>query len=278
MNIGAIIPFFRRHQLVELVLSFYRANGVSVIAAGSEGKSSRKLAEKYGAHYIEVPNTPLTQKNNALLKEVQRLNWDGCVLLGSDDFLTIEAFEHFNQLGPGIDYVVGFNDIYFYSTRYRKLSLFQAGKHGYGFGAGRYFSRKVLEKCNYTLWHGDVLKGLDANHTATLIEKGIKIRNINMSDIDCFLCDVKHEENITSENIIFAGEIQNIEIMARRKTGAENLKTSPKPNQHPVDLKSYNDQKVNFESNGKFFKPGKYQMPKIKAQKMQDKGYGKIVK
>lgn len=89
------MAIYQRHELTKIVLDYYRGLGIDLIIAGSEGVISQDLAK--GFKYIEVANSPLTYKNNAMLKAVQKYEHDAVVLLGSDDLIcpqTVEFYKH----------------------------------------------------------------------------------------------------------------------------------------------------------------------------------------
>ena len=203
------MAIYQRHELTKIVLDYYRGLGIDLIIAGSEGVISQEVAK--GFKYIEVPNSPLTYKNNAMLKAVQKYEHDAVVLLGSDDLICPQTVEFYKHLQT--DKVFGFSDIYFYSTEHRQLGYLELDKH---FGAGRFFPKSVLEKCNYKAWQRQLDRGCDTETERYFKTLGIEFERISIKKNNLFLIDIKHDYNISSKNIIFACKKENFNIMAKK--------------------------------------------------------------
>lgn len=197
-----IIAIYKRPELTEIVLNYYKRLQkkylFKIVVAGSEGKPVK------GVDYIEVPNFPLSNKNNLMMQRAKVHNPDAVVLLGSDDFICENVIKYYYELIKRKETaVVGFYDLYFYSTEHDILSYYECGERS--FGAGRYFPKTVLNKINWTGWYGEYDKGLDGNNMKVLEAKHIEHNVIKLSEIGGFLLDVKHDLNITDKNITFRG-------------------------------------------------------------------------
>jgi len=219
MKIALVIAVWKRHDLEKIVIDSYieqsKKFGFEIIIAGSEGSLSKKLAK--GCHYVEVLNTPLSNKHNALIKKAKSLNVDGVVLMGSDDLVSNAYWEWvYSQNMSDVD-LLGLKDFYFYSTKTKTLSYwsgYQSGKQLAG--AGRLFTKTVLDKMDWKLWDDGLIKGLDTNCSMRLNQKGIKERSVSMDDINAFLVDIKHTRSITKHEIIDNCINVNFEIMAKQ--------------------------------------------------------------
>lgn len=270
-NIIFIIAIYKRHDLTKIVLDYYRKlskkYGFKIVIAGSEGQTSEELSK--GLVYIEVPNEPLTEKNNAMMLKAKEFKPDAVVLLGSDDLICENVIRWYYSLDT--NKVMGFSDIYFYSTQHKITSYLHLDKH---FGAGRYYPKSVLEKCNYKAWRGKLNKGCDNNSEKYLTSLGIEFERIALDKINGFLIDIKHDYNISSKNIIFVGNQINNDIMAKKlnkevATKVENLTFTPK---------AVKSDKIKFVGNGKEATLGTrtFNLDKLKAEIFVKKGWGEI--
>ena len=72
-------------------------------------------------------------------------NPDAVVLMGSDDLIDENVLKFYYELIKQREQnVVGFYDLYFYSTEHSILSHYNCG--GKSYGAGRYFPKSALKK------------------------------------------------------------------------------------------------------------------------------------
>lgn len=236
-----IIAIYKRPHLTKQVLAHYKRlskkYGFKIIVAGSEGEESRKVAQ--GCHYIEAPNFPISEKNNAMMLEAKKFNPDAVVLLGSDDFICENIIKHYYKLiEEKEDKVFGFKDLYFLDLQNDFLSHFDVGDKSYG--AGRFFPRNTLEAMGWKGWHVQADKGLDGINMKRALICGCEYYSIHLSDIDGFLLDVKSGFNISSKNIILAGTQVDLKIMEKKnikvtkprstkKTSVKKVESTPLP-------------------------------------------------
>jgi len=278
-----IISIYKRPELTKIVLDYYRKlNKIypfKIVIAGSEGESSKKLAK--GFDYIEVPNFPLTDKNNFMMQRAKVHNPDAVVLLGSDDFICENVIKYYYSLIEAKETeVVGFYDLYFYSTQHEYLSHYDCGEKS--FGAGRYFPKSVLELINYKGWKGDLNKGLDGNNMRILEQRGVKHRVVELADIDGLLVDVKHNFNISNKNITFVGKQVNKQIMARKKIPVDKIDALPIEKtvvNQPKEVSGFDYNKVyTFIPNGKSKHLGlePIKITGFEAELFIKKGYGDV--
>lgn len=205
MKLALIIAIYKRHDLERIVLDNFKRQaekfGFEIIIAGSEGEVSKELAS--GCHYIEVENNPLSDKHNAMLQVAKDLNVDGVVLMGSDDLVSDSFWTNVYKFSSNEANVKGLIDLYFYSTKKQELGHFQGYKNRtQTAGAGRFFSKNVLESRNWILWDSGLNSGLDSNCTQRLNQFGIADESYTMKEAKCVLIDVKHGVSITSDAIL----------------------------------------------------------------------------
>jgi len=205
-KIAVIVPFFQRHDVTTLCFERLArqqiAFGLTVYTAGSEGEKSKSLAESFGFNYVEVENLPVSNKNNVLLQSTRSGNFDGVIIVGSDDFLSDSIFEFYSTIDCEKVAMYGFNNLHFYDTKHQIVS--SDGKYKDGIitiGAGRLFTKALLEEMDYYLWRGSISRGLD-----TLCSNSIpKGSEVFLNYDGHLILDVKHEINISSRTIVWSG-------------------------------------------------------------------------
>ena len=223
MRLALVTCIWNRHDLEKIVIDRFKEQskrfGFELIVAGSEGKSSQEIAN--GCHYIEIENYPLGRKHNALITKAKELDVDGVVLFGSDDIVSDSYFEFLLKFTPEESNLIGLSDLYFYSTKTKEIGLFKHwGMNKKTIGAGRFYSKAILEQMNWKLWEDEKNVGLDSSSSYLLSINGIQEQAFTMEETDCFLCDIKHTQSITYEDVMEATEKVNLSIMAK-KVGKE---------------------------------------------------------
>lgn len=271
-----IIAIYKRPELTNIVLNYYKClqkkYPFKIVVAGSEGKPVK------GVDYIEVPNFPLSNKNNLMMQRAKVHNPDAVVLLGSDDFICENVIKYYYDLIKRKETaVIGFYDLYFYSTEHDVLSHYDCG--GKSYGAGRWFPKSALNKINWTGWYGEYDRGLDGINMKVLEAKGIEHKTIQLIDIDGFLVDIKHNFNISDKNITFVGTQVNKSIMARKKLPVKEIEALAEVFK-PVFVEGTFDHKktYKFESNGKckYLPAGEYTVTGFEAEHFIKKGFGEV--
>lgn len=205
-KLAVILPIFKRHELTDLCLknlSYQRDKyGIDVYVVGSEGLTSFDLVKKYNFYYLEFENNPLSAKFDAALKETQKGNYDGVIVLGSDNFVSGSIIEFYQNVDVSINAVYGFDDIHFYSTHTKVL----ATKSSYNsmkmsVGVGRLFTKELLKVANYHLWREVLDRGIDTSSANTIAALGGQHIKIPYTK-EYFMLDVKHELNLSMHEII----------------------------------------------------------------------------
>jgi len=205
MKICIVTAVFGRHDLTKIVLDYYAKlsidSGLVIpIAVGSEGKESEQLCTNTGWGYLEYPNQPLSQKFNALFEATKPHDPDLVILTGSDDLISPEIVQYYiNNVKPTHTNLVGLKDLYFYSIS-QDQTLYFGGYNSLGYknaprsiGAGRCFSREVLERMDFRPWQAEKLnRGLDSSSTKQMKRRGIGEDIITMADAGGCAVDIKH--------------------------------------------------------------------------------------
>jgi hypothetical protein len=276
MKIGVLLTIWKRHDLAKIVikslLEYKKRYDLEIIVVGSEGKESEKLAK--GCHYIESPNLPVSNKHNAGLAKFKELDLDGMILLGSDNFVNENVIKYFFTLSANETNVVGFKDIYFYSTENKELFYFKGYTNSkQTIGAGRFFSKFILEKSNYELWSKGLNRSLDYNCINNLKALQINENMIELSSIDGFIVDIKHTENITQLNDLkfVLQKTENVMAKKLKKEDAnaiEKLK-APKEVEAKKEAKATEYPKIEIDENKKYVFVSNGKSRALKAESIQ---------
>jgi len=210
MKAVVMCPMWKRPMLTNYVFNHYNkmksallpSVDLILIAVGSEGKTSREIAECNGFDYLEYPNIPLNRKFNAGAKYAESYDPDMLFLLSSDDIISADYFRAIKAKAEA-ETVVGLLDIYFLDLENKSLGYWSGypdnqGRRGEPVGPGRCFSRKVLEKCGWQPWpqKREINKGLDGSCRNRLKGLGIKLKGRYMDEMGCFAMDIKTDVNI----------------------------------------------------------------------------------
>jgi len=173
---------------------------VHCIVAGSEGSTSRIQAERYGFHYIETNNYPLSDKMNQPLQIAKKLNSDYVICLGSDDVMELRLFnEYLYWMNKGYDFI-GLLDFYFLNLPKDKAVYwkgYRGPRKGDTVGAVRCLSKWLLNQLDWELWQNGLMKGLDASMKRKLADLNYREKKIRLKDLGLYAMDIKTEENIT---------------------------------------------------------------------------------
>jgi len=151
MKIHLLSCIWKRPQVTELFLAGIKrlqndfdVSGTIVVSTDEDMALVTSLLPS-NFDVISYPNNPLSNKFNQGLFHAMKSEWDGLLIMGSDNLLSNEG------LGLLIDSnkpYVGFGDIHFFSTETREWRLFTHDSTRL-IGAGRLIKREVLNLlCN----------------------------------------------------------------------------------------------------------------------------------
>ena len=283
MKNALLICVYKRHDLEKIVLENFKRQskkfGFEIIVVGSEGILSKQLAE--GCHYVESENFPVSNKHNKGLEKAKELNAKGVILMGSDDIVSDSYFEFIEQFSEQTSELIGLKDLYFYSTNSKKLGYWK----GYTststtVGAGRYFSRAILEQMEWQLWSEKRNRGLDTDCLKRLTKIGITERIFTMKESNVFLVDIKHSRSITDKCIIDVCKEVNFNIMAKRVAKATVDKVQALEPQQKVKITFEAGSTYDLLSNGNPFLGAKDTLLKnvsgVDAEILVNKGFAKL--
>lgn len=215
MKFAVLIPIWKRHDLTNICFEYLAEQrkkfGFDVMVVGSEGDNSEMLTTGHGFDYVEYSNENLGEKLNYGLSRLKK--YDAVVVLGSDDFLTYEAWNTYSALDLSGKVYYGFGRLYFYTTKNGKLSEFiYKGANIRTIGAGRIYSKAALKSVDYKLWSDEKNCGLDTDASANLSKTGCK----EISLEGYHVLDVKHAENITDHAVARVGKSADVNLIQNR--------------------------------------------------------------
>ncbi len=174
MKLVAVTALWRRLPLARLMLERLQRQGIPVVAAGSEGELSRKVALEAGADYVEVTNSPLGAKWNAAARFAREHRPDGIIVLGSDDFVSDGLLAAWRS-GLAHRAYTGLSDILFFQPATGGLVHwhgYRDDRAGETIGASRCLRADLLDQLDWRPWPDVVERGLDRAMTAQMIERG----------------------------------------------------------------------------------------------------------
>jgi hypothetical protein len=205
--IAFLIAFYRRHDVTAAVMRHYKRladkrGDMLLVAVGSEGEASRRLAEENGWDYVEAENSPLSNKWNAGLARVRELDPSiGLVAMGSDDLVTEEWIERCSKSSEPI----GLKDMYLV----RRATMeavhwpgYTGARAGESIGAHRFFPRAALDALGWDLWPKGLQRNLDAGLTARLRDAGMEVKAVSMRDAGCAAVGLSGESNLTPWELV----------------------------------------------------------------------------
>lgn len=211
MKIGIITAIWQRPEVwdmfkqgVRRLRNQYDDVEVEVCVAGSEGYKSQNRCKEKWIHYVEIDNNPLGRKMNAASLLAKKQGYDYCLLVGSDDIICNKLFDlYLDSADEGIDYTY-LMDGYFFDVR-SKRALYWGGyidkRKGDSLGAGRFLSKRLLDKLDWQMWYDVKLSGmLDSAMDEKMKEIEYTSKEIWLKKNDAILLDIKSSTNMTVFN------------------------------------------------------------------------------
>jgi hypothetical protein len=190
---------WKRPDVWKLFYRHYKAIGIDVIVAGSEGETSRKLANDF--IYIEVPNQPLATKMNATTIKAIELGYTHVICVGSDDLLSQELIDRLIELAEqGYDFI-GVTDFYFYDTTTKKAAYWggyrERYRQGHTCGAARVISDRMLLEWDCCPWTDDLSNYLDTAMQNKIDRSILPKFTFSIKEEGLYAVDIKSSENMT---------------------------------------------------------------------------------
>lgn len=142
----------------------------------------------------EAEGETLGAKLNRGLADSKHVNWDYCMVLGSDDLLRPQVWGYIRTaIEEGIP-AFGFNQAYLYDRINHRAKIWDAGPGT--FGAGRCVRRDLVERTGWRMWDDSKNNGIDNSQEKILLEVGQPI-HIVQTHLPV-VCDIKDNDNLNS--------------------------------------------------------------------------------
>lgn len=190
MKILLFTPVWKRPEITEIcfmgVNRLRKIGDVDMLAVLSEDEMI-PLCEKYNIKYVMHENQPLGRKKNYGLRRSLEYQWDYLVEIGSDDLLKNE----FLTVYPWDRDLMCLQDAAWVCSKTGKARRIKdrTGK----FGAGRAYSRKVVEAMN-PMWHDLKYNGLDGDSMFRMAAKGFMSKSYESARP--LVVDIKSDVNL----------------------------------------------------------------------------------
>lgn len=220
MKIALLTTLFKRPELAACVLyhgieirawceSADHDLTIVLVAVGSEGEESRKLAEEHGWDYVEHENQPLGAKLNAGFARCRALGVDAVVAHGSDDFadpaLIVEWARHIED-GASICGLIDMFKVHGRTLVALRWPGYRGARKGEAIGPWRAISRRILDAIDWAPYDPTLSKNLDNSMTKKLNAKcpGWKdtAHVVTMAEAGASAFDVSVPDRITPWELI----------------------------------------------------------------------------
>lgn len=201
MKILVITAFWRRFELLEIMLDNLAGLGIEVVAAGSEGAVSREIAQEHGAHYTEVDNQPLGQKWQHALFTARDYDPEAVMVLGSDNIVNQAIIDEWSRLlDEGYEYL-GLYDAYQFNPEFWTLIHwpgYVGKREGEPIGSARCFSRAFLDRIKWRLWDTTLSSSLDWSATQRINQFPCKCHFVQQKSTDLKHLGIKHKQTMSA--------------------------------------------------------------------------------
>lgn len=167
---------------------------VMIYSTDEDGDFLDSTDVKWKAQY---KNSPLSYKWNMAVMLLEQIDFDAVILLGSDDYID-EAFLSFVNKNIGEFDMIAFKDLYFREGD--ELYYWEGYKNhrkGEPSGAGKVYTKELLERMKYNLFSEAKERGLDAMSWKRVKQYKANILVTSLKEHDLFLCDVKDGKGMT---------------------------------------------------------------------------------
>lgn len=225
MKIYILIPVYKRAQIFEKTikrLSDIRKKSeheISFIIAGDFKDECKNVYDKYktaGDEFIIYPNTPVSNKFNALFYHIKEKAFDYALIVGSDDLISDYGWQQLeNEMVKQEHHYIAFLDLNFYDTKTKKTGYFITKKTSLNKSIGCYraLHKNLLKSLKFKPFADGKNSGIDF----TLEEKlqyvqGLKTHEIKLGNHG-HIVDLKSSININSfaylEKIFNLADVNN---------------------------------------------------------------------
>lgn len=196
MKIQLLSAMYGRHKAVSIALDSWLSEGLDPVMVVSK-KSDADYCRQRHIQWTWCDNTPLAKKWQHGVDYVKKnYEADALLMLGSDDVIE-GAKNYLKYLEQGYEFI-GIKDVYFKELNTGRVKHWQGytnHRRGESAGAGRCFSKELLDRIDWKFWNVDIEKGLDGHLTNKL--KTIEHKSILIDSSEVKITDLKDENSLT---------------------------------------------------------------------------------
>lgn len=177
-----------RQPTVEYCLSKMPFLDVVMVYSTEEDETFLEGKVKYKYQYS---NEVLSEKWNHGIQRLKHIDFDAVIILGSDDYVDEAFVKYVDEKLNTYDFI-GFKDFYIeYQSKFWYWSGYNGNRRGEPIGAGRVYTKELLEKIGYNLFIGQHNKSLDG--ISWNVIKRIHCQRLitTLRENSLFCCDVK---------------------------------------------------------------------------------------
>lgn len=171
------------------------------VAAISERTINTDTLEARNFDSVFCKNFPLSNKFNTGLEAFRQFDPEYVIVLGSDDFIDYETLRKLIRVMElSKADLIGITDAYMFDLSTNGLYYFSGycnHRKGETVGAGRCFSRRILQELDYNLWKDGINCGLDRSTTELMKDMDFTYYPMSCMEDGLFLCGIKTRRAIT---------------------------------------------------------------------------------
>ena len=168
MRLAIVTCLWQRAVLERFTLEYWSRLTVpgielEIVAVGSEGDASRSRCPQE-AIYTETDNLPLGRKHNVGLATACLVDPDAVMTLNSDNLINADAISHICRSLKDADWVQP-HGVYMWDVLTDRLMYAY-----FDTGAGRVYSRRLLDRLEWELWPDEANVKLDGQAQDRIIQ------------------------------------------------------------------------------------------------------------
>lgn len=182
-KIIAVIPVYGRRPLIKHTIErLYKKNGIYKVICIGEHPKDERTCRASGADWVQHLNKPLGAKWNAGFIAAKNYKPDGCLFVGSSDWISDNWLPVLSPLLNDYDLIglpgCSLLDINTRNKRFRALHWpgYIGPREGESIGIGRLISKKVLDKMNWQPFGAGLDHSLDYSMKERVLKAEGKVK------------------------------------------------------------------------------------------------------
>lgn len=202
-NIAVVIPIHGRHELSRRVIAYYATldplqTGCRLFVVPVMDEIESDLWNQLSPPKAFALNEPLGHKFNEGIRDCQMYDIDGVMIVGSDDLVSPAVFRNLAEKDPMYQEIRG---VHFFNSQSGEMVF----ERTFVSGAGKYFSREVLDTCQWSPYDEEGDRNLDSGPNRFL--GGIPQERVYASLNTPMVIDIKTVTNMWDWNKVLEYEL-----------------------------------------------------------------------